>query len=212
MVISLQEETFRLHSYRALFWEERSALMMADLHLGKVSHFRRAGIPVPVAASDANWDRLYSLLLDLKPKQVFFLGDLFHSEYNPVWEDLGQLIQQFSGIDFILIRGNHDVLPAHCYEEAGLTLYAEGKPEGPFWLTHHPVADPPTGYYNLAGHIHPGVTLRGLGKLSKRVPCFYFGEKGGILPAFGTFTGLANVRPVNGDRVYVLAGDEVLEV
>ncbi len=210
--IQLKDQTLTLHPFKAIFWEEHRTLLLADLHLGKVGHFRRAGIPVPRAASDANWDRLYSLLFDLKPSRVFFLGDLFHSDYNPEWEDLGQLIRQFSSVDFTLVQGNHDILPGHCYEEAGIRVREEGWQVGPFWLTHHPVAEPPPGLYNLAGHIHPGVLLRGMGKFKKKVPCFYFGEKAGLLPAFGTFTGLASVRSRKGDRVFVLAGEEVLEV
>jgi hypothetical protein len=34
----------------------------------------------------------------------------------------------------------------------------------------------------------------------------------GVLPAFGAFTGTADVQPVPGDRVFVVAGDEVVEV
>ncbi len=207
-----KEATLWLHPFRAIYWEEEQVLFLADLHLGKINHFRRAGIPVPIAASDANWDRLQSLLFDLKPNSVYFLGDLFHSEYNPEWEDLVQLTQQFSNIRFQLIQGNHDILPTHCYQEAGLKVHAEGLAIGPFWLTHHPISTSPESLYNLAGHLHPGVMLKGLGRQRKRVPCFYFGAVGGILPAFGTFTGLSSIKPVNGDRVFVLAGDSVLEV
>lgn len=32
------------------------------------------------------------------------------------------------------------------------------------------------------------------------------------LPAFGDFTGLADVAPVRGDRVFVIADDQVVEV
>jgi hypothetical protein len=61
-------------------------------------------------------------------------------------------------------------------------------------------------------YVHPGVFLRGRGRQGKKVPCFFFGEYGGILPAFGAFTGSAILRARNGDRVFVVAGEEVLEV
>jgi hypothetical protein len=44
------------------------------------------------------------------------------------------------------------------------------------------------------------------------LPCFHFGANVAILPAFGEFTGTALVRPVAGDRVYVVAGERVLEM
>jgi hypothetical protein len=42
--------------------------------------------------------------------------------------------------------------------------------------------------------------------------CFYFGKKQGLLPAFGVFTGLGEVQCLEGDRVFVVAEDAVLEV
>ena len=70
----------------------------------------------------------------------------------------------------------------------------------------------PAEKYNLAGHIHPCVRLRGAGRQRLRLPCFYFGDRQGILPAFGTFTGLGDVEVQNGDRVFVIADDRVVEV
>ena len=45
-----------------------------------------------------------------------------------------------------------------------------------------------------------------------RLPCFYFGERSGVLPAFGAFTGLSMLRPANGDHCFVIAEDQVLAV
>ena len=210
--INFCDQTLSLHPFRAIYWQEQDSLLLADLHLGKAAHFRKAGLAVPVQAGDTNWDRLMALLFDLKPARVLFLGDLFHSDYNPAWEDLAQLIQQFQPISFELIPGNHDILDESIYEEAGLVLHPVTLPLGPFFLTHHPQADTPTGLYNIAGHIHPSVRLQGAGRQSLRLPCFYFGIKGGLLPAFGAFTGTADIPVTAGDRVFVIAEGQVLEV
>jgi len=77
-------------------------------------------------------------------------------------------------------------------------------------LTHHPQQRIPEGYYNLAGHVHPAVRLRGFGRQRLRLPCFYFGAQCGILPAFGAFTGLGDLRICEGDRVYVVTAEEVI--
>jgi metallophosphoesterase superfamily enzyme len=66
--------------------------------------------------------------------------------------------------------------------------------------------------YNFAGHIHPGVSLRGKGRQALTLPCFYFGTNQAYLPAFGKFTGLARITPCKDDRVYVVAEDKVMPV
>lgn len=210
--ITFCDQTLFLHPFRAIYWQEQNSLLLADLHLGKAAHFRKAGLAVPVRAGDTNWDRLMALLFDLKPARVLFLGDLFHSEYNPAWEDLTQLIQQFQPISFELIPGNHDVLEESIYKESGLVLHATTLSMGPFFLTHHPQSDTPIGLYNIAGHIHPSVRLQGAGRQSLRLPCFYFGVNGGLLPAFGAFTGTADIPVTAEDRVFVIAEGQVLEV
>ncbi len=210
--IELCQQTFYLHPFHAIYWEEQQMLLLADLHLGKAAHFRKGGFPVPATAGDDNWDRLQALLFDIKPTRVLFLGDLFHSEYNPVWEELGDLIQQFKEVSFELIPGNHDILEDPYYQSAGLHLHTLTLEIPPFYFTHHPQDQIPEDVYNLCGHIHPSVKLRGLARQSLRLPCFYFGEQQGILPAFGAFTGMANIDVRAGDRVFVIASNEVVEV
>ena len=61
----------------------------------------------------------------------------------------------------------------------------------------------------LCGHIHPGVFLTGTAD-AERLPCFVLGPRRAILPAFGSFTGLALVRPAPGERIVVAAGRKVL--
>jgi metallophosphoesterase superfamily enzyme len=58
--------------------------------------------------------------------------------------------------------------------------------------------------------VHPSLRLAGRGRELVRLPCFFFGKDYAILPAFGPFTGMADVEPVQGDRVYVIAGTHVV--
>jgi metallophosphoesterase superfamily enzyme len=80
--------------------------------------------------------------------------------------------------------------------------------EGPFAFVHHPVRM--TDAYTIAGHLHPGAVLRGAARQRERLPCFWFGTETAVLPAFGEFTGLADVRPAEGDRVWVIAEGSVI--
>jgi metallophosphoesterase superfamily enzyme len=84
-----------------------------------------------------------------------------------------------------------------------------GESLGPFILNHEPGAS--RGGYALSGHIHPAVRLSAGGE-SLRLPCFWFGARYGVLPAFGAFTGSAEVLPKRGDQVFVIAEEEVLQV
>lgn len=201
-----------LHPFKAAFWVERQALLLADLHLGKAQHFRREGIPVPRQAGNATWDRLLSLLIDFQPQEVWILGDLFHSAYNEVWEEFIRLVAQFDQVKFTLVGGNHDILSEYQYQRSGMQRVEEPHRLGNFLLSHHPLEEVPNGVYNLAGHIHPGVSLAGRGRQRLRLPCFYFATNRGVLPAFGAFTGMATLQPKVEDRVFVIAEGSVLEV
>ena len=76
----------------------------------------------------------------------------------------------------------------------------------PPFLACHRIESPHSGYA-LCGHIHPGVRLYGTGEQSARLPCFVLGARRAILPAFGRFTGLADIAPSPGDRVVAIAGE-----
>lgn len=209
MNIRLAGEELELHPQRGVYWRARKVLMVADLHLGKVNHFRRHGFPVPQKANDHNLESLVELMQQTRPERMICLGDLFHSHYNSEWEMFGELIRYFPSIRFELVIGNHDIMSDLQYMRKGIQVYKELK-LGPFVLTHHPKTETDKLAYNLAGHVHPGVTLSGKGRQSMTLPCFYFGEQQGFLPAFGKFTGIARIRPKKDDQVYVIAENKII--
>ena len=47
VLYQLCDQKLWLSAERCIFWEEQSALIVSDLHLGKTGHFRKAGIAVP---------------------------------------------------------------------------------------------------------------------------------------------------------------------
>ena len=218
-------QSLLLHPHAAIYWEETDTLLVADLHLGKATHFRRHGLAVPTYVQDETLEKLTGLLLDFKPKRLLMLGDLFHSDYNPEWEDFAELVMAFSHVKFALVPGNHDRLTYHQYEKYNIEVHEEPYFEGPFAFSHHPLEEDvlaeaevkradrtdKSPCYNLAGHVHPSVMLQGR-RDRLRLPCFYFGEKAGLLPAFGAFTGTYTIQPNKGDEVFVLTGNEVMKV
>lgn len=196
---------------KAVSWPEREILLLADLHVGKINHFRRSGIPLPVKANDRNLELLIELVEATKPKRIICLGDLFHSHYNPEWEVFGEVVKHFRHISFELVLGNHDIMSDIQYSRKGIQLHNELR-IGPFIFTHHPMEEIEAGAYNLAGHIHPGVNLRGKGRQSVTLPCFYFGSHSGLLPAFGMFTGMARIQPRKNDKVFIIIENKIMEV
>ena len=211
MEITIREKKIRLLPQRAIFLVEEQALVIADLNIGKVGHFRGAGIPAPSRAGNRNFEELVSAIEGTDPKRVIFLGDLFHSHYNSDWEVFGEFLAYYSHIKFELVIGNHDIMSDHQYTRKKIHVYDQ-LVLGPFLLTHHPQEDNYAPYYNLAGHIHPGVRMVGGGKQSLTLPCFFFGKQQGFLPAFGIFTGFKRIRPEKNDKVFVIAENRILKV
>ena len=212
MTITFQKQTLHLHPFRAIFWEEQDALLIADLHLGKAAHFRKHGLAVPAVVLQKNLENLQILIDTFAPQRVIFLGDLFHSTLNYVWQYFVRFMENYGDLCFELVQGNHDILPPELYAAAQLTVYTEPLVVEAFIFSHYPLEEVPARLYNFYGHLHPGVKLSGYGGQSMRLPCFHFGKRQAVLPAFGKFTGLAIVRPVAGDQVFVIGEGQVFAV
>lgn len=205
-------ERVEMLAEKILFLPVHHSILVADGHFGKVNHFRKSGIAVPITANDKNASTLIDVIQQLKPQRVIFLGDLFHSHYNQEWETVGQIVRNFSNCSFELVLGNHDVLSAQQYSRHQIKVHLHQLDLGQWALTHQPMEQVPNGQYNLAGHIHPGIRLKGTAKQALLLPCFYFGKNAGLLPAFGSFTGLAQIVPKRDERIFVVANDKVIAV
>ncbi len=203
----------RLLPEKAAFLDTEKMLIIADLHFGKINHFRQAGMPVPAAANRHNEETLIDLINLTRPARVVFLGDLFHSHYNDEWEILGQIMTHFAAVSFELVRGNHDIMSETQYVRKGLKV-VDAIDAGVFLLSHEPMAhdDIPMGRINMAGHLHPGARLEGRGRQGIVLPCFWLSPNQLILPAFGSFTGLATIRPGAQDRVWIIVERQIMEV
>ncbi|RYD83017.1 MAG: ligase-associated DNA damage response endonuclease PdeM [Sphingobacteriales bacterium] len=208
----LLNQTLYLLPEKAIFWEEQKLLFLADVHLGKVNHFRKAGIAIPTAAIHQNINILSRLAADFQPETICFLGDLFHSDKNSEWEIFVQWRESLAHVNFELIRGNHDIIAAAHYKRANIKVYPVCVEKGPFLFTHEPMENCPSDKYPFAGHIHPGVRLSGNGRQSLTLPCYYFGNNQALMPAFGQFTGTSQIKPKKGDAVFVVAEGKVIKI
>jgi DNA ligase-associated metallophosphoesterase len=199
---------FLLFAEKAALIIEHSTLLVADVHLGKGNHFRKHGIAVPPGAEDESLERLSKILNFAKPERVIFMGDLFHSQVNKSWNRFEVFLKDYVQCEMILVKGNHDILPDQLFLDANFQIVSSLE-LGPFLFTHDRCS---SELYNIYGHIHPSVRLRGLGRSSLKLPCFIFSEDSAVLPSFGAFTGLASVRPGKTDKVFVINRESVIDV
>jgi len=212
-VIHLRGEPLHLLPERAAYRERTGTLLVADPHFGKSATFRAAGLAVPGGTTAGSLQRLDAALARTGAGRVVFLGDFFHARAGRVPATLDALAEwrgRHASLDLVLVRGNHDLHAGDPPPALGIACVDAPLLEPPFALCHHP--EPVAGHFTLAGHVHPAAVLRGAGRQRERLPCFWFGAEVGVLPAFGEFTGAAEVQPAAGDRVFVVAGDEVVEV
>lgn len=206
--IQIKNQNFVLHPLGVVFWKEESTLVISDVHLGKVSHFRKFGAAVPQKAVERNFAMMTKAIDYFRPNLVCFLGDLFHSSVNKEWHLFENWVSNVTS-SLILVEGNHDIISPTKYEKLGIQVVSEIQSKG-FLFTHHP--EEREGFFNFSGHIHPAIRLRGAGRQTLRLPCFFKSENQMIVPAFGEFTGSHILRPTKRDEVYAIAQETVFQV
>jgi DNA ligase-associated metallophosphoesterase len=208
--VCIEGEELLLLPEKAAYWTAERSLFVADVHLGKGAAFRALSVPVPAGSSECTLQRLSEIVSRTGAERVVILGDLWHakegrSEINlqllKVWR------QQHSACEVVLVEGNHDRRSGALPPDLGIAEVGEGECCAPFVLRHYP--EPADNGYVLSGHIHPAVRLTGRGRQALSLPCFWFGERVGVLPSFGDFTGFARVEPLPGDKVFVIAESRV---
>lgn len=205
----VNKHLFELLPEKAIYWQNKNALLLSDLHFGKSTHFRKNGIPIHTQVAQNDFDKCHYLIEKFNPETVYFLGDLFHSQINTEWNHFVALLENFRKTTFILLKGNHDIIDSKMYESLGIAIYHSLLIEG-ILLSHDETNEPDC--FNLYGHIHPGIKLTGKAKQSVRLPCFYFGPSFGILPAFSNFTGLKTLPIGKASAIFAIADNAVIKV
>jgi len=209
--ITVAGESLVLLPGRAVFWPRTRTLVIADMHLGKGDHFRRAGIALPRGGTDHDLARLDALIEATGAVRLLVLGDLLHASVRDApWREAWQRWRaRHAALTVVLVAGNHDralrgapVLAA----SMGLELHGDRLIEAPFAFVHD-VDDfaPAPSLYRLGGHVHPVVRLPGV----PRLPAFVFADDAGLLPAYTAFAGGLPVTP-GGARLFACAPDAVV--
>lgn len=213
LTISVAGEPLTLLPEKAAYLAERKLLLIADAHFGKAVSFRRLGVPVPQGSTADNLAALSALVARHGVRRIVFLGDLLHSAHAQSAATQAALAywrEAHRHLELTLVRGNHDNRAGDPPAALGIEVVDEPLRLGPWALCHHP--DAGADGYVLAGHLHPCVTVHGRARERLRLPCFWFGERVGVLPAFGAFTGMHPITARPHDRVYALTGDGVVHL
>ena len=198
---------------KAAFLAATATLLVADAHIGKAVSFRALGVPVPRGTTSETLAGLDALVAATGARRIVFLGDFLHSARAHAAATLAALAtwrRANAGLALVLVRGNHDTRAGDPPAGLGIEVVAEPYLHGGFALCHHP--RPRAGSYVLAGHLHPCLRLGGRPFDRLRLPCFWLGDAVGVLPAFGAFTGMMDIRPGPGERVFPIAGSSVAEL
>ncbi|MCZ4243686.1 ligase-associated DNA damage response endonuclease PdeM [Pedobacter punctiformis] len=212
MTITSQGEELILDKERALFLPKHQLLAISDLHLGKSAHFRQAGLQVPSTIAKSDLQRLSLLIEKYQPKTLLINGDMFHHGLNTDIDDFSIWKQQYTDLNFLLVKGNHDQLSANNYKDLGIEIHEPSFCLSPFCFIHDAPKHTNEELYPISGHIHPGVSIVGKAKQRLKFPCFYFGKDHAILPAFSLFTGLYNIQPKTNERIFAITPEKVIEV
>ncbi len=184
----------------ALFWPDRRALLVADLHLEKASWFARLGQLLPPYDSIATLTDLAGLIDGTGAQEVWCLGDSFHDRdgCERLPERARTLLTGLTArTRWTWIVGNHDPLTKPM-DAAGIASGASSPPDicggevvaeavvDGMVLRHE--AEPEEARPELSGHFHPKLRISHRGRLVSR-RCFVATPHKLILPAFGALTG-----------------------
>lgn len=187
--VSICGKAFIADQSGALYWPAEKALIVADLHLEKGSHYAERGQMLPPYDTRETLKKLAAAIDHTGAETVIALGDSLHdgrAAERIAAEDLDILRILQDEREWIWITGNHD---PHIADMLGGTVVDEIEVEG-ISLRHEPRQNRAT--HEIAGHLHPAAKLSLHGHTLRR-PCFIGNGLRLVLPAFGAFTGGLNV-------------------
>ena len=171
----------------ALFWHAQQTLLVADLHLEKMSSFARRGQMLPPYDTGMTLARLEADIRRTGALRVVSLGDSFHRDEGTTTlseMDRARLDTMTDIAEWLWLSGNHDPKPHELGGRCLPMLELDG-----LTLSHHPARGTPG---LMAGHLHPAAHIHIQGRSTRR-PCFVHDNRLMILPAYGASTGSINI-------------------
>ena len=171
----------------ALHWPVQRTLLVADLHLEKMSAFARTGQMLPPYDTGITLARLEADLRRTGAQRLVSLGDSFHRNegVSTLSElDRARIDAMTDMAEWVWLSGNHDPAPHALGGQCRSSLDVAG-----LTLMHEPQRD---ARGLIAGHLHPAARVAMAGRTSRN-PCFVHDNRLMILPAYGASTGSINI-------------------
>lgn len=216
-MISVGSASLQLNPTGSVYWEAENSLLVADLHLGKETSFRKAGMPLPGNASAKTCRALLKEISHFQPTRVIVLGDLVHARCS--WsQELEEIIAELCNSCRIdLIVGNHDLGSRMQLQACGLILHEPYLEMADLQLIHDPGAVDAkrldgNSKHIVAGHLHPGLRLGSATTDSVQLKCFLVSPSLLVLPAYGFLTGAKCLPLENAQTAFVIADNALLKV
>lgn len=176
----------RISRHHALFLEDQSLLVVADLHLGYEGALLEQGVSIPRFQKNVMIERLKRLLEEYSPARILIDGDFKHEfSKNLVqeWDEVNEVLDfVLSQADVELLRGNHDNFLKTILARKGLDLSATSTVGG--YTFAHGHVDVSWKGTLVMGHEHPSLGLRDKIGATAKLPCFLVTPTVIVLPAF----------------------------
>ncbi len=196
-----------LWNERAIFMEELSAVVIADLHIGYEDELREKGVIVPSQWKNMR-NRIESIMEKTQANRLIILGDIKHNILRTP-----RYVREFFDdmpYEIVAVKGNHDggieeMVDFKVYPSQGFRIGKYGFIHGHSW----PSEDVVKADFLFMGHMHPEIELFDSLKKSNKMACILYGslnekgiEKYGkdisifVLPAFNPLVGAAIGKPL----------------
>ena len=187
MEITFGNQAIKLLPSGALVFTQQQVLVAADLHLGKMLALQDLGVPGHVFADLPTIQKLSHDISVFQPKKLILLGDVFHQKSRHMHQLVNWFFETLRPLVPLVIvtLGNHDrhlLTEIQVAEACYVSVYE--------WEGIHFSHEPLTDVLCMAGHIHPGITIK-KGKLTKSFKAFFMNKQQLILPAYGKHTGIS---------------------
>ena len=195
---------------KAAFIAASATLLVADAHIGKAVSFRALGVPVPRGTTSETLAGLSALVRRTGARRIVFLGDFLHSAARACAGHArrgGRLARRAplarSGAGARQPRRPRR-RPAGGARHPGRRRAAARRTASPSATT--PGRSPASTCWR-ATCTPASASVGGWDHLC--LPCFWFGDAVGVLPAFGAFTGMHPVCSGAEDRLFAVADNVV---
>lgn len=154
----------------------RDSLVIADLHIGVESSYRKHGVYIPTV-TEKLISKIRDLLIQTKTKRLIILGDVKHS-IGVGWHEereVPKFFEGFSDTQIDIVPGNHDGNLADILPDNVIMHTSRGFLKDGVYLTHGnawPGEELSGSKRLIIGHLHPAIEF--VDKLGSRSlePCW----------------------------------------